>query len=69
MLVLARDEGQAVVIGDNVLIKLVRTRGGWGFAIDAPREIPVHRQEVVSKILASGRTLPSVTVEKREGSE
>ena len=51
MLVLSRKKNEKITIGDNIIITVVDIRGGkvrLGF--DAPREIPVHREEVFKAI-------------------
>jgi carbon storage regulator len=51
MLVLSRKKNEKITIGDNITITVVDIRGGkvrLGF--DAPREIPVHREEVFKAI-------------------
>ena len=60
MLVLGREENESIHIGSNVVVKLMKVRHGWALGIEAPREIPIHRSEVVSKIIASGRSVPPV---------
>ena len=51
MLVLQRRIEQSIVIGDNIVIKVVEVRGDKvRFGITAPREVPVHRQEVYDAI-------------------
>ena len=46
MLILTRLVGQSIEIGDNITITLVRTRpGGARIGIDAPREIPIVRDD------------------------
>jgi carbon storage regulator CsrA len=60
MLVLGRKENESVHIGNNVVVRLQRHRKGWALAIEAPKDIPVHRSEVVDKIIESGRKLPEV---------
>jgi carbon storage regulator len=46
-LVLCRRECQRILIGDHVVIEVVKARGGEArLAITAPREIPVDREEV-----------------------
>ena len=48
MLVLSRKRDERIVIGDNIVITVVEVRGDKvRLGIDAPAEIPVHRQEVV----------------------
>lgn len=51
MLVLTRKPGEGIVIGDNIKITIVELKGGGvRIGIDAPRELKVHRQEVLDKI-------------------
>lgn len=51
MLVLSRKLNESVVINDNVTITIVEIRGDKvRLGIKAPREIPVHRQEVYDMI-------------------
>jgi len=52
MLVLSRQRDQSIVIGENVVITVVDIRGDKvRIGIEAPKEIPVHRQEVHEAIL------------------
>ena len=47
MLVLTRRPGESIRIGDEISVLVLEIqRGQVKVAIDAPREIPVHRQEV-----------------------
>lgn len=60
MLVLTRKEGETIVIGDPAAplgtIKVVDIRGDRvRLGIDFPRDVAVHRQEVVDQILAEGK--------------
>lgn len=51
MLVLARHEGQKIVIGDNITLVVVSIRGDKvRIGIEAPKEVPVHRREVYEAI-------------------
>lgn len=51
MLVLARKLHERVVIGSNITITVIEVRGDRvKLAFDAPIEIPIHRQEVHSRI-------------------
>lgn len=50
-LVLSRHRDESVMIGDNVMITIVDIRGDKvRLGIEAPQEIPVHRQEVYEAI-------------------
>ena len=51
MLVLERKTNESVYIGDNIHVTVVEIRGDkvrLGF--DAPREIPIHRDEIYQRI-------------------
>lgn len=47
MLVLTRTEGQAILIGDEVKLTVVSTKGGQvRFGIEAPPEVVILREEI-----------------------
>jgi carbon storage regulator len=47
MLVLTRKKDQSIVIGDDIKITIVDIRGDKvRLGIEAPKTVPVHRQEV-----------------------
>jgi carbon storage regulator len=51
MLVLSRQRDQSIMIGDKVVVTIVDIRGDKvRLGIEAPEEIPVHRQEVYEAI-------------------
>ncbi|WP_336331832.1 carbon storage regulator CsrA [Pseudomonas putida] len=51
MLVIGREVGEVIVIGDDIRVVVVETRGGMvRFGVDAPRQVPVHRSEVYKRI-------------------
>lgn len=50
MLVLVRKEGQELLIGDNIIITVVRIEGNHvRIGIEAPREVPIVRLEAKDK--------------------
>ena len=52
MLILTRKIEEKIVIGDNVTVTVLGIKGKQVLiGIDAPREIPVHREEVYQRIL------------------
>ena len=58
MLVLSRQRDESIVIGDNIVITIVDIRGDKvRLGIEAPGEIPVHRQEVFEAIQRENRKL------------
>jgi carbon storage regulator len=51
MLVLSRQRDESIIIGDNVVVTVVDIRGDKvRLGIEAPKEVPVHRQEVYEAI-------------------
>lgn len=51
MLVLSRKNNESIVIKDNITITVVEIRGDKvRLGIVAPKEVPVHRQEVYEAI-------------------
>ncbi len=51
MLVLSRRQDERIIIDDNIVITIVEIRGDTvRLGIDAPRDIPVHREEVYHAI-------------------
>jgi carbon storage regulator len=47
MLVLTRQRGESIIIGDDVVLRIVEIRGDKvRLGIQAPPQVPVHREEV-----------------------
>jgi carbon storage regulator len=66
MLVLSRQRDESIMIGDSIVVTIVDIRGDKvRLGINAPAEVPVHRQEVYEAIqrenLRSARLDPSDT--------
>lgn len=60
MLVLSRKKDESIVIGDNIVITVVEIRGDKvRLGIQAPREAPVHRQEVYDAIQSAEPLRPA----------
>ena len=51
MLVLSRKKNESIVINNDITIVVVDIRGNKvRLGVDAPKEVPVHRQEVFNAI-------------------
>jgi carbon storage regulator len=51
MLVLTRKQDEAVIIGNDIVVQVLESRGGQiRLGITAPRDISVHRQEIYERI-------------------
>lgn len=51
MLVLSRKKGESIRIGEGVTVTIVEIRGDKvRLGVEAPRDVPVHRQEVIDAI-------------------
>jgi carbon storage regulator len=47
VLILSRKRKQQIVLGDRIVVTVVRIRGKTvQLGIDAPEEVPVHRKEI-----------------------
>jgi len=56
MLVLSRKLGEAIVIGDGIVLTVLSVRGGQvRLGIDAPRTTPVWREELLREDLGATR--------------
>lgn len=56
MLALTRKVGQSIVIGGGIEITVVEVKGDQvKIAINAPKEIPVHRKEIYEQIQTENR--------------
>jgi carbon storage regulator len=52
MLVLSRKKNESIVIDEDIVVTVVEIRGDKvRLGIEAPRDIPVHRREVLDVIL------------------
>ena len=51
MLLLTRRVGESIIIGDDIVITIIGLKGHQvRIGIDAPKNIPVHREEIKQRI-------------------
>ena len=66
MLVLSRKVGQRILIGDKILVTVVKVgHGGVRIGVDAPPELAVVREELASELNRTEQALaaePSETI-------
>ncbi len=56
MLVLTRKTEESIRIGNNIVITVLESSNGHTkLGINAPREVPVHREEVYKRIKAKNK--------------
>jgi carbon storage regulator len=69
MLVLSRQRDESIMIGEKIVVTIVDIRGDKvRLGIEAPGEVPVHRQEVYDAIQRENRqATPSAPNEARAG--
>ena len=59
MLILTRKTGESINIGDDIEIVILGLQGKHvRIGINAPKEVPVHRQEIYDRIKIENSVLP-----------
>jgi carbon storage regulator len=65
MLILSRKPGESIVIDGRITVKIMRLEGDMvKLGIDAPINVPVHRQEVYDEIQKNNQEALNQTVAK-----
>jgi carbon storage regulator len=77
MLRITRRAGERIRVGDDVIVEVIEVRGGTvRLGIDAPRSVPVYREELWLEVERENRAaaeaamerMPDVSVRLREPS-
>ncbi len=64
MLVLSRKLGEGIVIGDDIILKVVEVKGGnVRIGIDAPRSKKIYRQELYRQITEENQQASSWSID------
>ena len=67
MLVLTRKLDESIVIGNDIVIKVVSIAGNQvHLGISAPREVPIYRQEVYEQVESGNREAVNTAGKKGE---
>jgi carbon storage regulator len=70
MLVLSRKKNESIVINNDVIVTVVEIRGDKvRLGIVAPKDVPVHRQEVYEAIHGTKPATPAIPVPPVNGVE
>ena len=61
MLVIGRKKGESVIIGDNIEVTVVKVEDGTvKLSINAPKEIPILRKELLEQVQEENKKAASV---------
>jgi carbon storage regulator len=64
VLIITRKEGEKVMIGDDVVVTVVEVNGNTiRLGIDAPRALPVYREELWAAVRDENRAAASAPAE------
>jgi carbon storage regulator len=62
MLILTRRVGESLRIGDEVSVTVLEVNGNQvRLGIDAPKDVPVHREEIFQRIAEENQTAAALT--------
>jgi carbon storage regulator len=70
MLVLSRKKNESIIINDDITIVVVEIRGDKvRLGVEAPKEVPVHRNEVYEAIRRNQQSAPAVEPDATKAAE
>ncbi|TMV43680.1 carbon storage regulator [Paenibacillus mesophilus] len=66
MLVVGRNPGEYVVIGDGIMVRVVKSNDGdLRLAIEAPKDLPIWRGELYEELFPSKDAASSQAAERK----
>lgn len=67
MLVLSRRIGESIVIGNEVVVRVIDVRGDQvRLGIDAPRDVQIHREEIFLELQAENESAATASARTRD---
>ena len=67
MLVLSRRIGESIVIGNEVVVRVIDVRGDQvRLGIDAPRDVQIHREEVFLELQKENESAATASARTRD---
>lgn len=65
MLVVSRKPGERLLIGESVEVTVLSVRGDQvSLGVSAPREVPIHRQELLDRIRRENRRAATLSADQ-----
>lgn len=65
MLILTRKSDESIIIGNNIIVKVLRIQGNQvHIGINAPREISVYRREIYEQVMNENRNALRASAKK-----
>jgi len=67
MLILSRHAGESFLIGDDITVTVLSSQGNQiRLGIDAPKDVPVNREEIYHQLRMKGQNLEPFPPQKTE---
>jgi carbon storage regulator CsrA len=69
MLVLSRKKDESIVIGDNIIVKVISVENGTvKLGIEAPRDVSIIRNELIEEVTAMNKAAVKETTQEERDS-